>query len=366
MAETTETEPMTQTASFDHVTRGVGSGHIPTWAPPRADNSGIEIATSAPEFSLPGIDGRIHTLADYDDAEALVIIQIATICPYVRAWEGRIKAIHADYSGRNVAVVAINSNTTTEHSGADSLEGMSDRARAQGFEFDYLRDDDQSLDLVLGSMRTPEVFVFDRDRNLAYHGLIDDSHDETKVTQHYLRDALDALLTGEVPAIRDTPPAGCTLKWGTTQTKVDLSGLKAAIDGGYADNCPVALAYVGDDGKPQLTHDATVQVFESDKLSIWSPNADGELPRAIAKNPDVTLVYRMFKNRDDRAYYTFRGRARVDASVNDAVYSKLPYSEATLDPEMHGVAVIVDVESVKGSYRFLKIDSRSGPVNMVG
>jgi len=360
MAQTTQAEPVTQVGSFNQFTRGVDGGHIPPLGGPVADYSGIEIAHRAPEFSLPGIDGRTHRLADYSDADALVIIQFASNCPYTWAWEDRVKAIHADYAGRNVAVVAINSNATTVHHN-DSLEGMAERARQHGFEFDYLRDDDQSIARTLGSLRTPEVFVFGRDRKLTYHGLIDDNHDETKVTQRYLRDALDAVLAGEMPVIADTPAAGCYLEWGASSMKLDLSGLKTEIDGAHANGCHFAIAYIDADGNLQLTSDATVQVLGSDQLAIWSPDADGQLPRAVAKNPEVTLV--LFRSGPD-ANYAFRGRARVDASVNAAVHSNLPYSEATLDPDMRGVAVVVDVDSVQGRFQSLGLDSRSGKVTM--
>ena len=90
---------------------------------------------------------------------------------------------------------------------------MVKRAESQGFDFDYLSDADQSVARALGSERTPEVFLFDGERSLVYHGAIDDSRDESAVSQHYLRDALDAVLAGDEPAVADTEPVGCTVKW---------------------------------------------------------------------------------------------------------------------------------------------------------
>jgi peroxiredoxin len=90
---------------------------------------------------------------------------------------------------------------------------MERRAEGQGFNFDYLYDEDQSVARALGSERTPEVFLFDRDRRLVYHGAIDDSRDERAVEQQYLRDALDAVLAGREPAVAETPPTGCSVKW---------------------------------------------------------------------------------------------------------------------------------------------------------
>jgi hypothetical protein len=90
---------------------------------------------------------------------------------------------------------------------------MAARAEREGFNFDYLYDEDQSLARALGAERTPEVFLFDRDRRLVYHGAIDDNRDEDGVTQNFLRDALDAVLAGETPTTTDTPAVGCTVKW---------------------------------------------------------------------------------------------------------------------------------------------------------
>jgi hypothetical protein len=89
---------------------------------------------------------------------------------------------------------------------------MQQRAEQQGFNFDYLYDEDQLALAEYGAERTPEVFLFDRDRTLAYHGGIDDSRDETQVSQRYLRDAIEAVLAGQEPALRETPPVGCTVK----------------------------------------------------------------------------------------------------------------------------------------------------------
>ena len=170
------------------------------------------IATAAPSFTLPGVDGRDHSLDDYADSSVLVLVQSCNHCPYVRAWEGRLNAIQQDYADRGVSVVAINSNDAASHPG-DSFEKMQTRASEQGFAFDYLYDADQSIARTLGSKRTPEVFVFDGDRKLVYHGAIDDNRDDTAVAVHYLRDALDAALAGTAPPVAETAAVGCTVKW---------------------------------------------------------------------------------------------------------------------------------------------------------
>jgi len=172
----------------------------------------IALGTEVPQFDLPGVDGRNHTLSEYGDADVLVLVQSCNHCPYVMAWEDRLNAISSDYADRGVRVVAINSNDVVSHPG-DSLEEMTKRASAKGFTFDYVFDEPQAIARALGSERTPEVFLYDRDRRLAYHGAIDDNRDDAAVTQQYLRDALDAVLSGEEPAISETPAVGCTVKW---------------------------------------------------------------------------------------------------------------------------------------------------------
>ena len=172
----------------------------------------LTLGDQAPSFRLPGTDGAEHALESYDGAGALVLVQSCNHCPYVQAWEGRMKAIQADYADRGVRLVAVNSNDPQRHP-EDSFEEMERRAARQGFNFDYLWDEDQSIARALGSERTPEVFVFDPDRRLVYHGAIDDNRDERSVGRHYLREALDAVLEGREPPVAETPPSGCTVKW---------------------------------------------------------------------------------------------------------------------------------------------------------
>jgi peroxiredoxin len=172
----------------------------------------IPLGSEAPQFDLPGVDGRNHSLDSYAGAEALVLVQSCNHCPYVQAWEGRLSAIARDYAHRGVRVVAVNSNDSESHP-EDSFEEMQKRASEQAFSFDYLYDEPQAVARELEAERTPEVFLYDRERRLVYHGAIDDDRDETAVTQRYLRDALDSVLSGREPAVAETPPVGCTVKW---------------------------------------------------------------------------------------------------------------------------------------------------------
>ena len=168
--------------------------------------------TTAPTFDLPGVDGRNHSLEEYADAPVLVLVQSCNHCPYVLAWEGRLNDLQHEYADRGVRIVAISSNDAQAYP-ADSFDAMVEHAREAGYVFDYLYDESQDVLRALGSERTPEVFVYDADRRLVYHGAIDDSREEENVTARYLRDAIEAALAGEEPPVADTPPVGCTVKW---------------------------------------------------------------------------------------------------------------------------------------------------------
>ncbi len=169
-------------------------------------------ATAAP-FSLIGVDDRTHSLADHTDKAALVVIFSCNHCPYVRAWEDRMIALQADYAARGVQFLVISANDPAKYPD-DDFSAMKQRAAEKGFNFPYLFDETQAIARAYGATRTPEVFVFDSSRTLRYHGAIDDNHENpAAVTRHYLREALDAVLSGTQPATTQTAPVGCTIKW---------------------------------------------------------------------------------------------------------------------------------------------------------
>ena len=167
----------------------------------------------APPFDLPGIDGQNHSLSGYADASVFVVVWSCNHCPYVQAYENRLIALQRDFAGRGIRLVAINSNNTATHP-ADGFDQMVERARQRKFNFDYLRDESQDVARAYGAQRTPEVFVFDAERRLRYHGGIDDSWDnESGVTKTPLRSSVEALLRGEGPNPTNTPAVGCSVKW---------------------------------------------------------------------------------------------------------------------------------------------------------
>lgn len=171
----------------------------------------IALATEAPTFDLPGVDGSSHSLEDYTDKPALAVVWSCNHCPYVQAWEGRMIELQREFGDRGFALVAISSNDANAYP-EDSFDAMKARAAEQGFNFDYLYDEDQSVLNAYGAERTPEVFLFDGERRLVYHGAIDDSREEDEVSQSYLRDAIEAVLSGEEPTVGDTQAVGCSVK----------------------------------------------------------------------------------------------------------------------------------------------------------
>jgi peroxiredoxin len=174
--------------------------------------SAIAIGAAAIPFELPGVDGRQYRLDQYAEAPVLVVLFTCNHCPYAQAWEERLIQIQRDYADRGVAFVAISANDPVKYP-ADSFEAMRERARAHAYPFPYLQDLPQTIARAYGAERTPEVFVFDSARRLAYHGAPDDNREAEQVRQHYLRDAIEAALAGRPAPVAETPPVGCTIKW---------------------------------------------------------------------------------------------------------------------------------------------------------
>lgn len=174
----------------------------------------LKIHSRAPEFSnLPGADRKTYSLHDFNNKKILVIVFSCNHCPYVQAYEDRMVAFQRDYGNKNIQLVGINSNETV-HYPEDNYDEMVKRAKAKGFNFPYLRDEDQSVAAAYGATHTPEFFVFDEKRNLRYHGRFDDNHQNPNaVTVHYLHNAVDALLVGKEVNEPETHSIGCTIKW---------------------------------------------------------------------------------------------------------------------------------------------------------
>jgi thiol-disulfide isomerase/thioredoxin len=172
----------------------------------------LELHAPCPAFDLPGTDDKNHTLAE-QKGELLVVMVSCNHCPYVIAYEPRVVAYANEYRARGVDFVAVNANDATRYPD-DGMQAMKTRAKERSFPFPYLRDDTQAFVRTLGARFTPELYVFDADRKLRYHGRVDDNHrDATRVTSHDLKNALDALLAGKEPPVPETVAFGCSVKW---------------------------------------------------------------------------------------------------------------------------------------------------------
>jgi len=174
----------------------------------------LKINDRMPEFkNLPGVDGKKYSSSDFKDANILIIVFSCNHCPYVKAYEDRMIQLQVDYSSKGVQLVAINSNDAKNYP-EDNFDEMTKRAQQKGFNFKYLRDENQLAAETFGATHTPQFFVFDHERNLRYSGKMDDNWDNSKaVKENYLRYALDALLTSKEVKVPETFSIGCTIKW---------------------------------------------------------------------------------------------------------------------------------------------------------
>jgi peroxiredoxin len=171
------------------------------------------VGTRCPDFRLPAVDGRSYGRDDFAGAPVLVVMFICNHCPYVKAVEDRLIELNRQYSPRGVQFVGVCSNDAASYPD-DAFDKLAERWRQKGYGFPYLHDESQEVARDFGAACTPDLFVYDGERGLAYHGRIDDSwKDPSKVTRHELADALDALLAGGRPGADQKPSLGCSIKW---------------------------------------------------------------------------------------------------------------------------------------------------------
>jgi peroxiredoxin len=174
-------------------------------------NPVLKIGDPAPAWAdLPGTDDKTHSLADLKDKDAVVVVFTCNSCPIAADYEDRI----IDFARRQadtgrVALVAINVNKIEE----DSLPKMKERAAAKHFAFAYLYDDSQKIAKDYGAMYTPEFFVLDKHRRIAFMGGMDDNNDPRQVKANYLDPAVAAVLAGEKPEVQEAQARGCMIRY---------------------------------------------------------------------------------------------------------------------------------------------------------
>ena len=173
----------------------------------------IDIGKQAPDFSLPGVDGKTWSLGDFAGKEAVLVIFTCNHCPVAINSEDRLVEKQAEYADRGVAFVAINSNEDRDHP-TDGFDHMVERAREKSFNFPYLRDESQDVAKAYGAQRTPHYFLLDRDRKVVYTGReCDAPNDFSNSTSQELWEAVEALLAGQPVPVPETDSLGCNVKW---------------------------------------------------------------------------------------------------------------------------------------------------------
>ena len=253
----------------------------------------LEIGAKAPDFSLPGVDGKTYSLNDFRSHDVLVIVFTCNHCPTAQAYEDRIMKLTADYKSRGVGLVAISPNdpesVRLDELGytdlGDSFEDMKIRAEDKGFNFPYLFDGETSeVAVKYGPKTTPHVFVFDSDRMLRYTGRIDDGEKPGTAKIHDTRNAIDALLKGGEVPVQKTPSFGCSVKW--PDKKEDAARAMKRWE-----EEPVSIGELSMDGLKELLKNEGVEYKLINVWATWCGPCVTEFPHLIEMN-------RMYRHRE--------------------------------------------------------------------
>jgi peroxiredoxin len=314
----------------------------------------LAIGSTAPDFSLPGIDGKTYTLQSFKNAEVLAIVFMCNHCPTSQAYEDRIVKLTSDYAAKGVSVVGINPNNPASlrldelgySDVGDSFADMKVRAADRKFNFPYLYDGETEITSnKYGPVATPHIFIFDKDRKLRYQGRIDDMENPAK-TPHSLdaRNAIEALLNNKEVLVTTTKVFGCSVKWAEKSVWIE----KAAVD--WAKE-PVKLDTISAAGI------ANVLKNHTDKLRLINLWATWCGP-CVAEFSDLVTMNRLYRDRglefvsisaDDPANKdkALKFLQRKQASGTNYIYSgddKYKMIEA-VDPKWEGAlpyTVLVD------------------------
>jgi peroxiredoxin len=186
-------------------------------AAPQFAHAQYQVGDRAVDFRLKNVDGNMVSLRDYPSAKGAIVVFTCNHCPFSKAYEERIIALHKKYAPLGYPVIAINPNDPRIEP-ADSYAKMQERAKAKKFPFAYLVDETQSVAKTYGATRTPHVYVLQKQADgsftVGYIGAIDDNSDTPKeVKAKYVQEAVDALLKGQKPSTASTKAVGCGIKW---------------------------------------------------------------------------------------------------------------------------------------------------------
>ena len=173
----------------------------------------LPLGSKAHEFSLKGVDDKQYSLADFATAKVLVIVFMCNHCPYVQAIWPRLVELQSRYEGEGVKFVGINPNFNPDYP-EETFEKMKEYYERYQMNFPYLQDKTQQVAKTYKAQCTPDIYVYDSEKKLVYHGRLDDNwQDKNSVNNHDLADAIDALLVDQSPVEKQNPSMGCSIKW---------------------------------------------------------------------------------------------------------------------------------------------------------
>lgn len=265
-----------------------------SFIPVYEEHKTLAIGEKAPDFNLPGVDGKNYTLASFKGAKVLVVIFTCNHCPTAQAYEDRIIQLVNDYTKKGVAIVAImpNDPNSVQLSElgytdlSDSFEEMKIRAAQKKYNFPYLYDGEtEAASRAYGPSTTPHVFIFDKERKLQYQGRIDDVEKPTKTpTQFDTRNAIEALLANKPVPVQTTKVFGCSVKWAEKSDWRIKTAEKWAKE-------PVNIEPIDEAGIKDLIKNNT------DKLRLINVWATWCGP-CITEYPEFITINRMYRGRD--------------------------------------------------------------------
>jgi thiol-disulfide isomerase/thioredoxin len=253
----------------------------------------LPLGSAAPDFSLPGVDGKIHKLSDYANSPLLVVIFTCNHCPIAQMYERRIEQLYEDYGGKGVAVLAIQGNDPKairideldSSDVSDTLDDMKIRVAYKHLHYPYLyAGDTPAVTAAYGPQATPHVFIFDKNRQLRYQGHFDNSYRIEKVVTHDAQNAIDALLAGKEIAVAHTGVFGCSTKWPEKAAQREAAEQKI-------DAAPVHVEAVDAAGLKKLRSNPSGHVTLIDFWATWCGSC-------LVEFPDLQDTYRMYSGRD--------------------------------------------------------------------